>query len=112
VVPNSSTTTMSVLINAGDGTFHSRVTYSTSTTPGSITLADINGDNILDIVATLSSSVGIYLNTGNGTFLSEINYSTDNGPHYSEVADLNGDNKPDIVVTNYGAATIGVLLHV
>ena len=75
-------------------------------------VADVNGNNKLDIIIANkgSDTVSVLLNTGNGTFTAQTNYSTDNNPSSVVVADVNGDNKPDMIVANYGSNNVGVFL--
>ncbi|CAF4839507.1 unnamed protein product, partial [Rotaria magnacalcarata] len=44
LVANSGSNKASVLLNKGNGTFSVQTTYSTSTTPGCVASADVNGD--------------------------------------------------------------------
>ena len=50
---NRETSTVSVLINNGDGTFADEVTYSVESFPGAITMGDLDGDNAPDLVTVL-----------------------------------------------------------
>ena len=111
-MPNASSSNIGILFNIGNGTFLPQITYATTSSPLHTVITDVNGDNIPDIVVTLSTTVGIFLNAGNGTFLPEISYATGVGPHYVAAVDVNGDNKPDLITTNYNSHTISVLLHV
>jgi hypothetical protein len=83
--------------------------------PRTVAVADVNGDNKPDLVVAeySSNNVGVFLNAGNGTFLNQTTYSTGAGsnPYWIAVADVNGDNKPDIVVTYYVSNNVGVFLH-
>ena len=73
----------------------------------SISLADFNRDNHLDIVVanTYNDNVGVLLGYGNGTFASQTTYSTGSGsqPFYVTTADCNNDNISDIIATNSGS---------
>jgi Ca2+-binding RTX toxin-like protein len=78
------------------------------------TLADVNGDNMADIVGFASSGVMVSLATGNGHFAAPTfelpDFAPDAGGWSSddlykrELADVNGDNMADIV----GFASSGV----
>jgi len=87
----------------GDGTFGTPVTFSTLTSsgsPSSLLLADLNNDGKPDLVWNSS----VYLGNGDGTFrqqpLSVVDTPSTiggfNGP--LAIGDLNGDGIPDIVV--------------
>ena len=117
VVANYGTNNIHVLLNDGNGVFPGQTTYSTgsSSSPRSVTTADINGDNKLDIVVANygTSNVGVLLNTGNGMFTIPTMYSTgpDSTPFYVQAVDVNGDNKSDIVVASYATYNVIVLLN-
>jgi hypothetical protein len=106
-----------VFFNAGNGTFLNQTTYSTGagSSPRSIAVADVNGDNKPDIVVGYytSSNLGVFLNVGNGTFLNQTTYSTGGGSSPSSVAivDVNNDNISDIVVAYYTSNNVGVFLN-
>jgi hypothetical protein len=79
--------------------------------PNAVAVADVNGDNIPDLVVAnwctdvncTASSVGVLLGDGDGTFQPAVNYGS--GGLYADavaVADVNGDGKVDIVVGNCG----------
>ena len=114
VTANASTSAnnISVLINNGNGTFATPVTFGTATHPTSIAFGDLNGDGKLDIVTANydSNNVSVLMGNGNGTFKSAVNYDCGVGPQTVVVADLNGDGKPDVATVNYGPSNASVLL--
>jgi hypothetical protein len=91
-------------------------------TPEFFTLADLNGDNKLDMAVANSGTgtVGVLLGRGDGTFASPTTYATGSpyamdsdepaGPLSVAVGDVNGDGKPDIVSANTRPGTVSVLL--
>ncbi len=104
--------TVSIMINNGDGTFASPVGYSISGGIEDVLAADVNGDGKLDILARRSDNgltgnftggVTVLLGIGDGTFGSPVVY-TDKllETNFSEmtVADFNGDGKLDIATTS------------
>jgi hypothetical protein len=124
-----------VLLNNGDGTFQTAVTYSSGgSSAASVAIADVNGDSKPDIlVANIcdtnnnicsnpggSGSVGVLIGNGDGTFQSAVTYPSGGvSPLFVAVADVNRDGKPDIVVANWcaggcsnsgGTGSVGVLL--
>lgn len=127
---------LSVLLGNGDGTFQPAVLYNVGGEPGAdpgvippILIADLNGDNKLDLIVTsqLSSNngdgaVGVLLGNGDGTFGPVVTYDSGGfGTSSAVVADVNGDGQLDLVVLNCasgqnsscppaGAGTVGILL--
>ena len=118
IVANYGRDNIGVLLNTGQGTFNIQTIFSTGcgSDPHSVATADVNGDNILDIIVanTGTNNVGVFLNAGNGTFSNQTIYSTglDSGPFSVVGADVNGDGKLDINVANNGTNTIGVFLNI
>ena len=77
--------------------------------PAAVTVADVNGDGIPDLVVmntvtgngySTATPFSILLGNGNGTFQNQATFSAGNYTHALAVADVNGDGKPDIVVVN------------
>lgn len=76
-------------------------------TYGALSLADINGDGRIDILATDNADVGIFENVYSGgvfdatAFVPGYRFQGSGGSTYPSTAlagDMNGDGKPDIVV--------------
>ncbi|CAF4200221.1 unnamed protein product, partial [Adineta steineri] len=122
----SSRSTVSILLNAGNGTFSSQTNYSVSGYPSAIAVADVNSDNKHDIIFVNSDResdnflekrnlnfISVLLNKGNGTFFSQTDYKL----RLSRisvavvVADVNSDNKPDIVTANAIFSGVSVFLN-
>ena len=68
VVANQSTSSLTVLLGAGDGTLPVRADFLTGTSPISVALADLNGDGKLDAVtANLdANTVSVLIGFGEG----------------------------------------------
>lgn len=105
---------VSVLLNAGRGSFRGRRDYLVAAGPSSVVVADLNGDGKLDVV-TLSpwaGAVSVLLNQGNGTFEPRRDYPTGAEPFALAAGDLDGDGDPDLVTANYDfPGTVSVLLN-
>ena len=130
--PSCSSGTVGVLLNNGNGTFATAVTYGTNGfLAQAAAVADVNGDGKPDIVVanncasapggngscSTNGNVAVLLGNGDGTFQAAVAYDS-GGPLASSVAiaDVNGDGKPDLLVVNHssttgvGDGTVAVLL--
>src|SRR5258708_448766 len=78
LVANSQSSTVSVLLGNGDGTFQTAVSYSPGgSDPTSLVAGDVNGDGKLDLVVTnASNTVGVLLGHGDGTFPPAVTYDS------------------------------------
>jgi len=64
IVVNSSSSTFSVLLGMGDGTFGAKVDYTTGGMPLSLAAGDLNGDGRLDLAITNAyGTMTVFLNT-------------------------------------------------
>ncbi len=116
---DSSTTLVGVLINNGDGTFQSAVTYAVGGyTGGVVAVKDVNGDSLPDLLigvpcqssqnggsdcidSTSSSFVSVLLSNGSGNFRTPVLFDSGGyGPKALAAADVNGDGRPDLVIVN------------
>ncbi|HLX84733.1 MAG TPA: FG-GAP-like repeat-containing protein [Terriglobales bacterium] len=111
--------TVGVLLGNGDGTFQPVVIYrSGGSDPGSVVVADVDGDGRSDLLVTnacgdanCDGTVGVLLGNGNGTFKAAMIYSSGGAlPKSMVVADVNHDGKPDLIVANLQSHDVGVLL--
>jgi len=96
----------------GTGTFGTPVSYNAGGEPDSATMADYNGDGLLDLAVgdDSSSSVGIFIGNGDGTFKNRVNYSVVGGSDSIATADVNGDGVLDLVNRNVTTSAFSVLL--
>jgi hypothetical protein len=111
-----SSSTVSILLGKGDGTFKPQVSYATGDAPGAVVVADLNEDGILDLAVanygsfTLVYSVSILLGNGDGTFQPQVTYATATIPGGVAVGDFNSDGFLDLAVANTNSNTIGIQL--
>jgi hypothetical protein len=88
--------TVSTLINTGDGTLEAGADYTTGGfggAPYKLALADLNGDNELDVVTGNQHHVSLLFNRGAGLLAPPRMYGGD----LLDVADMNADGRPDLV---------------
>ena len=107
-VANQYSTTVSVLLGNGDGTFGPRSDYGTGSDPGSVAIRDLNGDGKPDLAVANGSSntVSVLLGNGDGTFGPKSDYGIGGGPSSVAIGDLNRDGRPDLAVTKIGRAHV------
>src|SRR6185312_8883834 len=79
--------------------------------PWGVTLADVNRDRKLDLIATSGSGnfVQVQFGNGNGTFANPINLQTGTTPFSVAVGDFDRDGRPDLVTANNGSANVSVM---
>jgi FG-GAP-like repeat/Cep192 domain 4/HYDIN/CFA65/VesB-like, Ig-like domain len=113
----SGNTGLQILLGNGDGTFQSFATYATGcgpdTTDCSATVADLNGDNRLDLVVrnAPTDTVSVLLGNGDGTFQGPLTFATGPQPQQVMVGDFNGDGQLDLAVTSGQSSSVSVLLQ-
>ena len=114
VVTNSGTDKVDILLGSGNGTFHTRITYSLAkdSSPQYVMVDDVNGDRHLDVIVVnaMGNTINIILGFGNGSFAERADYPTGDHSHPSAVAigDFNNDDRLDLVVANTGTDSIGI----
>jgi hypothetical protein len=125
VVANRVDNSVSVLLNAGDGTgtFGTQTTYGAASTPTAfalsapyaVALGAFGGGSQMDIAVANSSTPDItaIYNAGitaPGTFSGSQTYANGGSPWSVATGDFNADGLADVVVTNNAANTINVYL--
>ncbi|MFD2783890.1 FG-GAP-like repeat-containing protein [Hymenobacter rubripertinctus] len=107
---------VSVLLASGaPGSFTAGVNYPGGGGNVAVTLGDVTGDGLTDIVTPTGqsgTSVNVLPGQGNGTFGAAVSFPIGAAFHYGvELGDLNGDGRLDIAVPNGGANTVSILLN-
>jgi hypothetical protein len=113
-VANTYTSTVSVLLGRGDGTFEGPVAYPTgdASRPVAVALADLDGDDVLDLAVAdwWGDAVAVLLGKGDGTFATADRYTTGVSPQSVAVGDLNQDGAADLAVATEDSHAVSVLL--
>jgi hypothetical protein len=109
VVVNNNAGSVSVLRNAGDGTFEPQVAFSVlGSFPAAVEIGDFNHDGISDVaVALYGGEVSVLRGSGtdgvwSGSFLPAQKYFVGAGTFGLAQADLTGDELPELVTGNNG----------
>ncbi|UJR11996.1 hypothetical protein I4U23_016174 [Adineta vaga] len=116
VVTDNATNNVILVFGSIYGTFTRHTTYSTGNNshPCSVTVADLNKDDRLDVIVANSgtNNVGVFLANGSGTFRSPTMYFTGlrSQPYSVAIGDFDDDTRLDISVANYGASSVGIFL--
>ncbi len=114
ITANINDDSVSVLLQNSDGTFETRQTFPTGsgTGPAAVTVADLTGDGISDLIVAdyHSNSVSVLMGNGDGTFRAPQIFAVGDSPNDVTVADLRNDGKEDIISANKSSNTISVLL--
>ena len=98
-----------ILLGRGDGTFHPPVPYATGVLY--VTVGDLNGDRIPDLIVTGQSVTGYFLGNGDGTFQPESAFFGLSGNFIT--LDLHGDGRVNIAGFSEGEFTgIATLLNI
>ena len=100
---NSNANDLWIFPGTGGGAFSStpiKVTPADGLSIGSVSVADVNGDGIPDLITADTNNFAIFLGYGDGqNFAGPFNLAPPNGqPTYQvDTADINGDGKPDVI---------------
>ncbi|NDC39574.1 MAG: hypothetical protein EBZ48_16300, partial [Proteobacteria bacterium] len=108
---DGSTGRTTVRLGRGDGSFGTPVSYATEGSASTaVTVGDLNGDGILDLVTAgsdpASGQATVRLGRGDGSFGTAVSYATEAfGSSAATLGDLNGDGFLDLVTV--GTASDG-----
>ncbi|WP_190761265.1 FG-GAP-like repeat-containing protein [Microcoleus sp. FACHB-68] len=106
--------TTSVLLNTTTpvASFGSPTNFGAGNQPQYVSVDDLNGDGILDLVIPnrATNNVSLLLGDGTGKFGTATNFNTGLYAFASDIGDFNSDNIPDIAVANWGSSNVSILL--
>ena len=112
-VANAGSSTVSILLGNGNGSFASATNFGTGATPKNVVVADLSGDGVLDLATADQDAnrVSVLRGTGTGSFGPATGYPVCGGPpHEVNVGNFNGDEWPDLAAACPGSTVISVLL--
>jgi hypothetical protein len=91
-----------VLLGNGDGTFRAGEFIAASGRPNAVTVGDLAGNGVLDLVVTnfVSNSVSVLLGNGDGTFQAPVSYAVGVFPGAVVLGDFRGNGTLDLAVAN------------
>lgn len=98
--------------------FGAKVDFSTGTNPWHVALADLDGDDKLDMVSANAIDVtfSVFRNTssgdGNFSFATRQNFVPTSRPTCVSVADVDLDGKLDIIVSNFYSNSVSVFRNI
>jgi hypothetical protein len=110
---------VTILLGNGDGTFTAKgESIAAGNKPLSVTVGDLNGDGIPDLVlpdmnsgAPELGNVTVLLGNGDGTFTpTATTLQVGAVPYSAAIADLDGDGKDDLVVASAGSDDVSVFV--
>jgi hypothetical protein len=99
---------VAVLLGNGDGTFAAPVDYPVPSQPQSLVVADVNGDQLLDVVTTNRDvDVSVLLGRGDGSLEPGLDFEA--AAQVTGVATLGHDGHTELAVTDGARGLVDVL---
>ena len=107
IVPIADKNVIQIFYGRGDGTFEPAVSLPTAQDVRYVTVADMNGDGIPDMILGGHALVRILHGVGNRAFeATPTSFAGNPYPQKVRVADVNNDGNPDLLVPNGGYSSI------
>lgn len=98
-VSNSGSSTISILLGAGNGYFGPQRNISLARAPQALIAGDFNGDGFPDIAVVNGNFVSVLIGNGDGTFRPPLDTAV-SGPTALAAGDFNGDGNLDLAITS------------
>lgn len=110
VVVNKSSSTISVLLNRGDGQFRVEDEYSVLLSPRVARIGDLDRDGHLDVVvgSAKADDLLVFLGDGRGDLDREGQFRLNGNPHSMGIADFDEDGRPDVVAVYANGGVGGI----
>lgn len=112
VSADNNSSTISVRMGNGDGTFQTVRTYSVSAGAYSVTVGDFNNDGFDDIATSSDSTnvASVFLNDGSGGFAAAATFSLESVGNKIVAGDFDGNGRDDLAVLEIGNSKIELFL--
>lgn len=93
--------------------FESPINYSVGSEPQAVALADLDGDNDIDMaIANMAGdNISVFKNDGIGNFGYPTNYAIGNGPSSICAGDFDRDGDNDLAVSLFDAGSVKILIN-
>jgi FG-GAP-like repeat len=108
-VANNGSSSVSVLLGKGEGTFSAPTDFNAGGGPESVAVGDFNADFGPDLAVVDKGGVSVLLGKGDGTFGGPTNFDAGDQPASVAVGDFNGDGHADLAVANASTSAIANL---
>lgn len=97
VVGSGALDEVAILMGRGDGTFDPFTSFPVGDTPDTVAIGDVDGDRVLDIVASTrgSEDISVLLGNGDGSFRPVLTFLVGANRGSLVLQDVDGDQIPD-----------------
>lgn len=110
VVANEAARAVSILLGSGDGRFSGPIIMTTSVSPVSLALADLDSNGALDLIIGMQGGIGIRMGQGGGVFLPLAVRIVPGQPWQVLSCHLNADAHPDLVYRDANGLAVQSIL--